>query len=120
MSVDAEKEICQLPQFFKKLCWPSPWQTEHEDGGDDKDNVKGGEADQKAVDRALHLWPVRAKLWVNSKGSNIKQKVSAVGLNIERSVMFDTIQEQKMWAEGTLLKFLLTTSYCVFILPILK
>ena len=95
MSVDAEKEICQLPQFFEKLCWPSPWQTEHEDGGDDKDNVKGGEADQKAVDRALHLWPVRAKLWVNSKRSNIKQKVSAVGLNIERSVMLTLFKSKK-------------------------
>ena len=36
----------------------SPWQAKHEDGSDDEDDVEGGEPDQKAVDRALHLWPV--------------------------------------------------------------
>ena len=43
----------------------SPWQAKHEDGGDDEDDVEGGEPDQKAVDGALHLWPAY-KFWLTN------------------------------------------------------
>ena len=32
-------------------------QAEHEDGGDDQDQIKASKTYQEAIDRALHLWP---------------------------------------------------------------
>ena len=53
----------------------SPWQTKHEDGSDDEDNVKGGKSNQEAIDRTLHLWPAKANAFknVNKKGNSLLQ-----------------------------------------------
>ena len=39
-----------------------PWQTKHEDGSDDENNVKGGKSNQKAIDGTLHLWPANMQI----------------------------------------------------------
>ena len=48
---------CPIFNLDKYNEMQSPWQTKHEDGGDDENDVEGCESNQKAIDGTLHLWP---------------------------------------------------------------